>query len=148
MSETTTATEVQVVSATRRRFTPEQKRAFLAEAGQPGRFVSEVTRAYDIAPSLLFKWKKAMEDAANKNLEEKQKSRRRKRGQGTQGPYSRPRTFSGKIGARDRDPRRSSRDNPGKKVDFARRLVRQEKWTVSAMADALGVSRLQLSKLS
>ena len=73
MSETTTATEVHTVRATRRRFTPEQKRAFLAEASQPGRSVSEVARTYGIAPSLLFKWKTAMDDAANKSLKKNEK---------------------------------------------------------------------------
>ena len=36
----------------RRRFTPEQKRAFLDEAARTGNSVSEVARRYGLAPSI------------------------------------------------------------------------------------------------
>jgi transposase len=53
----------------RRRFTLEQKRAFLAEAAQPGQSVSSVARRYGISPSLMFLWKRQMEGGALAGLE-------------------------------------------------------------------------------
>ena len=46
----------------RRRYTPEEKARFVALAMQPGYTVSLVARQYDITPSLLFKWKRLMND--------------------------------------------------------------------------------------
>jgi transposase len=46
----------------RRRYTPEDKVRFIALAMQPGYTVSLVARQYGIKPSLLFKWKRLMND--------------------------------------------------------------------------------------
>ncbi|EFH8174225.1 IS3 family transposase [Escherichia coli] len=46
----------------RRRYTPEEKARFVAFAMQPGYTVSLVARQYGITPSLLFKWKRLMND--------------------------------------------------------------------------------------
>jgi transposase len=46
----------------RRRYTPEEKARFVALAMQPGYTVSLVARQYRITPSLLFKWKRLMND--------------------------------------------------------------------------------------
>lgn len=53
----------------RRRYTPEQKRTLLEEAAKPGQSISEVGRRYGVSPSLLFQWKRAMDDAGDKGLE-------------------------------------------------------------------------------
>ncbi len=53
----------------RRRFTSEQKRALLEEASRPGGSVSGTARRYGVAPSLLFLWKRLMEDGADEGLE-------------------------------------------------------------------------------
>ena len=42
----------------RRRFSEEEKRHFLDLAGQPGSLFSDVAQRYDIALSLLFRWRK------------------------------------------------------------------------------------------
>lgn len=57
----------------RRRFTPEQKRALLDEAARPGSSISEVSRQYGVAPSLLFQWKRVMDDATSKGLKGNEK---------------------------------------------------------------------------
>lgn len=57
----------------RRRFTPEQKRAFLDEAGRTGNSISEVARRYGLSPSMLFQWKRAMDDATKKGLKANEK---------------------------------------------------------------------------
>jgi transposase len=62
-----------VVEGRRRRFTPEQKRALLAEATKPGNSVSETGRRHGISPSLLFKWKAAMDDATDKSLKKNER---------------------------------------------------------------------------
>ncbi|HDT4768763.1 TPA: IS3 family transposase [Klebsiella variicola] len=46
----------------RRCYTPEEKARFVALAMQPGYTVSLVARQYGITPSLLFKWKRLMND--------------------------------------------------------------------------------------
>ena len=57
----------------RRRFTPEQKRAFLDEAARTGGSISEVARRYGLSPSMLFQWKRAMDDASKKGLKANEK---------------------------------------------------------------------------
>lgn len=52
----------------RRRFTPDQKRALLDAAAQPGGSISETARKYGLAPSLLFHWKRVMDAASKKSL--------------------------------------------------------------------------------
>lgn len=52
----------------RRRFTPEQKRALLDEAARPGGSIFETARQYGLAPSLLLRWKRVMDDASQKGL--------------------------------------------------------------------------------
>lgn len=46
----------------RRRYTGQEKEQFVAMTMQPGSSVSSVARQYGITPSLLFKWKKLMQD--------------------------------------------------------------------------------------
>lgn len=46
----------------RRHYTPEEKVRFVALAMHPGYTISLVARQYGITPSLLFKWKRLMND--------------------------------------------------------------------------------------
>jgi len=46
----------------RRRFTDEEKRHFLELANRPGSSVSDVAQRYDLAISLLFRWRKELGD--------------------------------------------------------------------------------------
>ena len=55
-------------SGRRRRFTPQQKRSLLDESARPGSSISEVARTYGIAPSLMFLWRRSMDDASDKSL--------------------------------------------------------------------------------
>ena len=57
-----------VTPGRRRRYTAEQKRALLDEAALPGGSVSRTARRYGVAPSLLFHWKRVMDDASEKGL--------------------------------------------------------------------------------
>lgn len=52
----------------RRRYTPDQKRALLDHAAAPGGSISETARTFGVAPSLLFQWKRVMDDATKKGL--------------------------------------------------------------------------------
>ena len=52
----------------RRHYTAEQKRTLLDEAARPGSSMSIVARQYGVAPSLLFNWKRVMDDATKKGL--------------------------------------------------------------------------------
>jgi transposase len=52
----------------RRRYTPEQKRALLDDAAAPGGSISTTARRHGVAPSLLFYWKRVMDDATKKSL--------------------------------------------------------------------------------
>ncbi len=48
----------------RRRFSDDEKRHFLQLASEPGSSVSEVAQRYDLALSLLFRWRKELEGPA------------------------------------------------------------------------------------
>jgi len=48
----------------RRRFTPEEKRAMVEEAEQPGNSVSVVARKYCVNPNQLFRWRRLMRAGA------------------------------------------------------------------------------------
>jgi transposase len=48
----------------RRRFSEEEKRHFLDLANQPGSSLSDVAQRYDLALSLLFRWRKELEGPA------------------------------------------------------------------------------------
>ena len=52
----------------RRTFTVRQKRVLLAEAEKPGESMSAVGRRYGIAPSMMFQWRRAMDDAGDEGL--------------------------------------------------------------------------------
>ena len=55
---------IQVITSVQRRkcYTDQEKAQFVAMTIQPGSSVSSVARQYGITPSLLFKWKKLMQD--------------------------------------------------------------------------------------
>jgi len=52
-----------VVAGTRRTWTPEQKRAILAEAKNAATTVSAVARRHGLTPNLLFRWRREALDA-------------------------------------------------------------------------------------
>lgn len=56
------------VPGKRPRYTPDQKRALLDEATRAGKSMAIVAREYSVAPSLLFQWKRVMDDATKRNL--------------------------------------------------------------------------------
>ena len=64
--------EVEVIdtprSGRRRRFTAEEKRAFVEEAARPGNSVSQVARRYNLSPSLLFSWRRLMDEGSMSSL--------------------------------------------------------------------------------
>jgi transposase len=67
MSETMNIRSPQ--SNRKRHFTLEQKLALLRAAAAAGSSISQVGRQHGIAPSLLFQWRKAMENGEEKGLE-------------------------------------------------------------------------------
>jgi transposase len=52
----------------RRRFTAEEKRQLVAEALAPGSSISLVARRHEIASSLLFRWRRLMEQGGLESL--------------------------------------------------------------------------------
>jgi transposase len=48
----------------RRRWSAEDKKAFVAEAEQPGMSISAVARKYGIHPNQLFRWRKLVQEGA------------------------------------------------------------------------------------
>ena len=52
----------------RRQFSAVEKRRLLDETEKPGESVSTVARRYSLSPSMLFAWRKAMEDGAATGL--------------------------------------------------------------------------------
>jgi transposase len=62
MSDTFSKVEVITGVARRRRFTPEQKLAVVAETMQPGLSISYVARRHGLSPSLVFRWRRLMSE--------------------------------------------------------------------------------------
>src|ERR1700722_655987 len=62
MSSSADRVEVLVGVQRRRRYTAEQKMAFVQEASQPGMTISYVARRHGIAPSLIFGWRRRMSE--------------------------------------------------------------------------------------
>jgi transposase len=65
--------EVEVIAPARpgrrRRFNPEEKRRMLEEATEPGSSMSEVARRYGVSPSLLFRWRRLMDEGSLAGLD-------------------------------------------------------------------------------
>jgi len=53
----------------RRRFSAEEKRRLLELADQPGESISSVARQYGVAPSLMFKWRRLLEQGGEVSLQ-------------------------------------------------------------------------------
>lgn len=56
--------EVMTSVQRRRQFIPEEKRAMVEEAEQPGNSVSLVARKYSVNPNQLFQWRRLMREGA------------------------------------------------------------------------------------
>jgi transposase len=64
--------EVEVVdnprAGRRRRFTVEEKRGFVEESMRPGSSVSQASRRHNLSPSMLFTWRRLMEQGSMSSL--------------------------------------------------------------------------------
>ena len=134
-------------SGRRRRFTAEQKRAFLDEAARTGNSISEVARRYGLAPSMMFQWRRAMDDATKKSLKANEKVVPESEVKKLKARIRDARASTGQEEPSGRDPGGGRRDRSRKKTDLARELVRRGR-RVKAVAEALGVSRPHLSATS
>jgi transposase len=56
--------EVLTGNPRRRRFSPEQKKAMVLEAEQPGMSISRVARKYELHPNQLFRWRRLLHEGA------------------------------------------------------------------------------------
>jgi transposase len=67
-----TSPEVEVISPAkpgrRRRFTAEEKRKIVEETTVPGQSVSAVSRRYGVSSSLVFKWRRLVEEGTMSSL--------------------------------------------------------------------------------
>nr|WP_187417485.1 IS3 family transposase [Klebsiella pneumoniae] len=128
----------------RRRYTPEEKARFVALAMQPGYIVSLVARQYGITPSLIFKWKRLMNEGGKsaiaagdevvsvsglKALEKKVKQREQMLGR---------KTMEAEI-LRD-----ALEIAQGKKVDIAHAIAATGRYPLIRIAEVLCVSRSNL----
>jgi len=68
MSNSTDRVEVFAGIQRRRRYTAEQKMAFVQEAMQPGMTISYVARRHGIAPSLIFGWRRRMSEGGKEAI--------------------------------------------------------------------------------
>ena len=64
------ADRVEILSGVqrRRRYTAEQKMAFVHEAMQPGMTISYVARRHGISPSLIFGWRRRMKEGGKEAI--------------------------------------------------------------------------------
>jgi transposase len=56
--------EVLTGNPRRRRFSPEQKKAMVLEAEQPGMSISLVARKYELHPNQIFRWRRLLHEGA------------------------------------------------------------------------------------
>jgi transposase len=68
MSSSADRVEVFAGIQRRRRYTAEQKMAFVQEASQPGMTISYVARRHGIAPSLIFGWRRRMSEGGKEAI--------------------------------------------------------------------------------
>src|SRR5689334_24756407 len=68
MSDTFSRVEIITGVARRRRFTPEQKVAVVAETMQPGMSISYVARRHGLSPSLVFRWRRLMTEGGQESV--------------------------------------------------------------------------------
>jgi transposase len=68
MSNSADRVEVLVGVQRRRRYTAEQKMAFVQEASQPGMTISYIARRHGIAPSLIFGWRRRMSEGGKEAI--------------------------------------------------------------------------------
>jgi transposase len=68
MSSSADRVEVLAGVQRRRRYTAEQKMAFVQEASQPGMTISYVARRHGIAPSLIFGWRRRMSEGGKEAI--------------------------------------------------------------------------------
>jgi transposase len=72
VTDSKTPPEVEVIQmprpGRRRRFSAQEKRTLVEESAQPGNSVSATARRYGISPSLLFRWKRLMEQGSMSSL--------------------------------------------------------------------------------
>jgi transposase len=68
MSETFSKVEVITGVARRRRFPTEQKLAVVAETMQPGVSISYVARRHGLSPSLVFRWRRLMNEGGKQAI--------------------------------------------------------------------------------
>jgi transposase len=68
MSSSADRVEVLAGIQRRRRYTAEQKMAFVQEASQPGMTISYVARRHGIAASLLFGWRRRMSEGGKEAI--------------------------------------------------------------------------------
>jgi transposase len=68
MSSSADRVEVFAGIQRRRRYTAEQKMAIVQEASQPGMTISYVARRHGIAPSLVFGWRRRMNEGGKEAI--------------------------------------------------------------------------------
>ncbi|MEM6370459.1 MAG: transposase [Myxococcota bacterium] len=130
----------------RRRFTVEQKLALLAEAERPRGSISETARRFGIAPSVMFLWKRTMDDATKQGLKGNEKVVPERE---VRELKDRIKDLERVLGRKTMDPLEILKDAlriAGERSQLARKVVEEGRWPVKRVADALEVSRPHLSK--
>ena len=136
MSDEYRRIEVITGTARRRRWSIEEKLRILDESLEPGESVSAVARRNGVAPNLLYRWRRLMNQGGAGG------------GQFGGAPLGRAHPRAGAaVGPQDhggRDPERGTEPGTGKKTDLALAVVADGRFPVKAVADTLSVARSNL----
>jgi transposase-like protein len=130
----------------RRRFTAEEKRRLVAEAAAPGMSVSQAARRHGLSASLLFRWRRLMEQGELESLGADEQGVALAEGQAAARPSPRAGAAAGQADAGSGDAAGSAGADARKKTAVALELARTRRFQVKALAEASGVARSNLVK--
>ena len=130
----------------RRRYTAEQKMAFVQEASQPGMTISYVARRHGIAPSLIFGWRRRMSEGGKEAIRADDEVVAKSRDTGFAEAVRELQRVLGKKTLENEILREAVKVAHEKKLDSAVAVVARRGFAVKRVAQTLGVSRSQLSE--
>ncbi|WP_171034882.1 IS3 family transposase [Klebsiella indica] len=128
----------------RRRYTPEEKARFVALSMQPGYTVSLVARQYGITPSLLFKWKRLMNDGGKSAIAAGEEVVSVSEVKALEKKVKQLEQMLGRKTMEDEILRDALEIAQGKKVDITHAIAATGRYPLIRIAEVLRVSRSNL----
>ena len=143
-NETRQRVEVITGLAGRRYWPAHEKLRIIEESLAPGESVSAVARRNGVAPNLLFRWRRLMDEGGAVAVGSNEPVVGASEACQARGPGAGSRALARPQDDGERDPARGAREGGGKKTDVAFAVAAEPRFPVSRVAEVLDVSRSQL----